>query len=118
MMEWKIVLRHKENPWVIEIIGIGEDPHHPVDVIIKSNTGLPPVKKAIEEIKDEVEDPDPVVIPLPLRQSRNDMYLWESVAYTYAAVNGWTFESNLPELIIEEDEEVKKLREKGIEPIY
>jgi hypothetical protein len=116
-MEWKIVLKHKENPWVIEIIGIGEDPHKPVELIIKSNTGLIQVKKVIEELKFKVEHP-PAFLPSDIMQSGNDMYLWESIAYTYAAVNGWTIESNLPELKIEEGEEVRKLREEGITPIF
>ena len=117
-MEWKIVLKHRENPWRIEITGIGENPHKPVELVIKPNTRLPPVKKVVEELKFKVENP-PAHLPATIMQSKNDMYLWQSVAYTFAALNpDWEVEDNLPELELKEDEEIKKLREEGIVPIF
>lgn len=117
-MEWKIVLRHKENPWMIEIIGIGEDPHKPSEVVIRSNTKLPYVKKVLDEIRFTVEYP-PAFLPIVMMQSKNDMYLWGFAAGKFTGTNpDWVVEDNLPELIIEEDEEIKKLRDEGIEPIF
>jgi|Deesub1362A_J573_1020465.scaffolds.fasta_scaffold01139_15 hypothetical protein len=117
-MEWKIVLKHRENPWVIEIIGIGENPHRPSEVVVRSNTKLPYVKKVLNEIRFTIEHPPPF-LHSDMMQSRDDMYLWRFAAGKFTGTNpDWVVEDNLPELEIKEDEEVKKLRDEGIVPIY
>ena len=117
-MVWKIVLKHKENPWTVEIIGVGEDPHNPAELIIRSNTRLPSIRKIIEELKTKVEHP-PEQIPADILKNKNDLYLWQSVVYTFTALNpDWKMEDNLPELKIEEDEEIRELKDRGITPIF
>ncbi len=116
-MELKIRMEHKENPWVIEVVGIG-DPHNPADLYITMNDDR--LERIVEELKS-IRDSlyGAAFLPSDIMQSRDDMYLWRLVVGRFTAQNpGWKVRDNLPELRIEEDEEVRKLREQEIIPVF
>ena len=101
MPEWRIVLKHKNGLDRVEIIGVGRDPHRPVDVT-KTSRG-PIGKRVLERIVERVRTiGTPPIIPV---FSEHDFY-----AYAYHAGDvvdndsDWELESNLPPLQNPEDE--------------
>ena len=117
MVEYKITMEHEEKPWIIEVVGIG-DPHNPSDLYITMNDSR--LDKIVEELKAMKEDLfGAAFLPSEIMQSRDDMYLWRLVIGKFSANNpGWKVGDNLPEFGIEEDEEVRKLKKKGVTPIF
>lgn len=115
-VEWKITLKHRSNLWKIEIVGIGEDPHMPADVVVTMDPAT--LDKFVKEIKARKHSVA-AFLPSELQQSEDDMYLWKAAAGSFIAANpDWDMEDNLPEPRIEDDEEVKELRGRGINPIF
>lgn len=92
-MVWKVVLKHENGIDEVEIIGIGSDPHKPVEIIKNANGML--AKKALEEI-EELRDIGDLSIILPVK-SYDDMYAYQYWAAKVAdADKSWKLETNLP----------------------
>lgn len=104
MMEWKIVLKHENGTDSVEIVGIGEDPHRPADIITTSRG--PFGKKVLERILEGVRKGVPVIIPC----TDKDLYAFAYHAGRIADEDSnWKFESNLPEISIPEEEDGEML---------
>ena len=100
-MEWKIILVHENGLDRVEIVGIGEDPHRPADIITASRG--PIGKKTLEEILRRVRTlGTPVIIPTV---SERDLYAFAYHAGSMADKDpSWRYESNLPALPDPEEE--------------
>lgn len=101
MPEWRIVLKHRNGLDRVEIVGVGDDPHRPAEVIKTSRGSIG--KRILEKIVEKVRTitPPPIIPVL----SKDDLY-----AYSYHAGDvadndpEWKFESNLPPLQNPEEE--------------
>jgi len=94
-MEWKVVLRHENGIDKVEIIGIGSDPHKPVE-IIKNAKGML-AKKALKKI-EELRDIGDLTVIVPAK-SYDDMYAYEHWAGRVSDTDkSWKLETNLPKL--------------------
>ncbi|WP_290597057.1 MULTISPECIES: hypothetical protein [unclassified Archaeoglobus] len=93
-MEWKIVVKHKELPDKVEIIGMGSDPHNPIEVTAKSFGTLG--KRALERIRQEMNS-RPTFLAWLIKSER-DLYLWRYAANKLADSGEWIVKDNLPEV--------------------
>ena len=94
-MEWKIRLKHSNGVDEIEIIGIGNDPHKPVEIIPKVRGSMANriYKKILEEVR---RGHRPILYNI---QSPDDMYLYTYYIGSVADEDSnWKYESNLPKL--------------------
>ena len=101
MMEWRIILEHKNGMDRVEIAGIGDDPHKPADIMTTARGSIG--KKTLEEVLKRVKTlGTPVMIPTV---SERDLYAFAYHAGSMADEDSnWGYESNLPALPDPEEE--------------